>query len=74
MSGPWYEYGPSAKEVRKDVYSYITTSNVGRVKYQKEKDKIIQKHFIKLFQIVEMILVLGEVMLHLGLCTKLLEK
>ena len=40
MSGPWYECnGPSAKEVRRDVYGYITTSNVGRVKYQKEKDK-----------------------------------
>ena len=39
MSGPWYECaGPTAKEVRKDVYSYITTSNIGRVKYQKEKE------------------------------------
>ena len=29
MSGPWYECaGPTAKEVRKDVYSYITTSNI----------------------------------------------
>ena len=43
MSGPWYECaGPSAKEVRKDVYKYITSSNIGWVKYQKEKDKIIQ--------------------------------
>jgi len=44
MSGPWYEcVGPTAEEVRKDVYKYISSSNIGRVKYQKEKDKIIQK-------------------------------
>lgn len=49
MSGPWYECsGPSANEVRKDVYGYITTSNIGRVKYQKEKDKIIQEALHKI--------------------------
>ena len=49
MSGPWYEcQGPSAAEVRKDVYGYITSSNIGRVKYQKEKDKIIQESLHKI--------------------------
>ena len=49
MSGPWYEcQGPSAAEVRKDVYKYITSSNSGRVKYQKEKDKIIQESLHKI--------------------------
>ena len=49
MSGPWYEcQGPSAAEVRKDVYKYITSSNIGRVKYQKEKDKIIQEALHKI--------------------------
>ena len=49
MSGPWYEcQGPSADQVRKDVYKYITSSNIGRVKYQKEKDKIIQESLHKI--------------------------
>ena len=49
MSGPWYEcQGPSADKVRKDVYGYITSSNIGRVKYQKEKDKIIQEALHKI--------------------------
>ena len=49
MSGPWYEcVGPKADEVRKDVYKYITSSNIGRVKYQKEKDKIIQEALHKI--------------------------
>ena len=49
MSGPWYEcQGPNAAEVRKDVYKYITSSNIGRVKYQKEKDKIIQESLHKI--------------------------
>ena len=44
MSGPWYECaGPTAEAVRKDVYKYISSSNIGRIKYQKEKDKIIQE-------------------------------
>tara|TARA_B100002019_G_scaffold276712_1_gene275781 strand:- start:140 stop:532 length:393 start_codon:yes stop_codon:yes gene_type:complete len=49
MSGPWYEcQGPNAAEVRKDVYKYITSSNIGRAKYQKEKDKIIQEALHKI--------------------------
>lgn len=49
MSGPWYEcVGPKADEVRKDVYKYITSSNIGRVKYQKQKDKIIQEALHKI--------------------------
>ena len=44
MSGPWYECaGPTAEAVRKDVYKYISSYNIGRIKYQKEKDKIIQE-------------------------------
>lgn len=44
MSGPWYECaGPTAQEVRKDVYKYISSIVIGRVQYQKEKDKIIQE-------------------------------
>ena len=49
MDGPWYEcVGPTAQEVRKDVYKYINNSNIGRVKYQKEKDKIIQEALHKI--------------------------
>ena len=44
MSGPWYECaGPTAEAVRKDVDKYISSYNIGRIKYQKEKDKIIQE-------------------------------
>ena len=46
----WYEYsGPTAKEVRSDVYKYITSSNIERIKYQNDdKDKIIQEALHKI--------------------------
>ena len=41
MSGPWYEcVGPTAQEVRKDVYKYISSIVIGRVQYQKKKIKL----------------------------------
>ena len=45
----WYECtGPTAQEVRSDVYKYITSSNIERIKYQKDKDKIIQEALHKI--------------------------
>tara|TARA_X000000950_G_C13376162_1_gene442405 strand:+ start:143 stop:442 length:300 start_codon:yes stop_codon:yes gene_type:complete len=45
----WYECtGPTAQEVRSDVYKYITSSNIEIIKYKKEKDKIIQEALHKI--------------------------